>query len=129
MPTVAYWLNLPQPRDPVWQLEAAGVTGTIAGFMLAALALIEATRQSERMKSVSETKVMNSLINVLLGSLWGWTIATALALAHWVTASSLGSPNAERVIWVLFLGGLAFSSVEGIRATTWVHAVFSRFRN
>lgn len=119
-------LRLPGSKD--WEWDAFGGTATVAGFMLAALALVEGARKSERMKSLSDTPTMDSLISALVGSMWAWTFASISALAHWY--ASLWAPAAaQQFFWALFAGFSTFAGVEFIRATWWVSLCFRRYRS
>lgn len=111
-----------------WEWDAFSGAATVAGFMLAALALVEGARGSERMKSLADTPTMDALISALVGSMWAWTLAALSALLHWYVSLWKDSP-AMPYVWAVFAGFSVFAGIELVRATLWVSLCFRRFRS
>ena len=133
---VFFWGNVSMRGRPDWELSATGVTGTMAGFMIAALALIEAGKSSEQMKKLIGTPSGDRLITVFSWTLLGWSFATATGMAHWLmTPTPTGAGDQlqangplQHFVWAVFAGSFAFSGLENLRASVWVYAVFTRYK-
>lgn len=105
------------PTD--WALSAFGATGTMAGFMLAAFALVLAAKNNEELNSVFGTPTGDALIMALMSSMWAWGASATAALLYW-----LFEPDP---LYAVFVGLCTIAAAEGFRAMFWVYAVARRY--
>lgn len=117
---VALVLVGPQaPSDRGWGLDVFAGAGAMAGFMLAALALVLAALPSRVMASLEKTEALDKMLHALIASMAAWLVAALGGLVNWI----FEPPSGFTVEVVL----LSLGAGEALHATFWVFATVRRF--
>lgn len=115
-----WWFKFLLPEAD-WQWDAFSATSAMSGFMLAALALIQAVASSstKEVDAVRHHPSWGHLVRSVYLSMWMWMLAAVGTLAHWlapgVTATALVGATMSAALLMSF------------RAMLFVTAVVRRF--
>lgn len=111
----------PPVLAPGWEWSAFQGLGGMAGFMLAAIALMQAASAAPSMSSWVVAPEWNDLVRALTRAMWWWTIGATASLVCWLLP---GPPQVA-----VFLGCMVAGVLQGLRSLLWVSAIVRRFRN
>jgi hypothetical protein len=106
--------------DRGWQWDAFAALGSMGGFMIAAVALLEAGQDKAALSSIKGTPAWRWLVGSLARSMLLWIVAAMAALACWFAP---GFALSEAI----FLVALPVAVFEGAAAFFAVYWVARRF--